>query len=189
MDDPTDIFLNTVTAPSAVDVVFKEDIPPPAGAVPSSVVPEANVAVLPEKTPPEEPALPPLSTDEDSFALAVIEYSGNLAAAYKAVFGDDVKSPGARGNALMARPQIANRVQELSETVRQTTLISVGTHLQELAAIRDLAKHQGQLKVALSAERTRGEVVGLYNHFEHGQQTKGPTNIQINLVSKHDINI
>lgn len=189
MDDPTEIFLNTVTAPADVDVVFKEDIPPSGGSVAQPAQLVEQPAFLPGKTPPEEPALPPLSVDEDSFALAVIEYSGNVAAAYRAVFGEDVKSPGARGNALMALPQVAHRVQELSETIKQSTLISMGVHLQELAIIRDMAKHQGQLKVALSAERTRGEVAGLYNHFEHGQQSKGPTNIQINLVSKYDVNI
>lgn len=131
----------------------------------------------------------PLSVDEDSFALAVIECSGNVQSAYRMVFGDDIKSPTARGRALLAKPQIAARIQELSETIKEATLISLGTHLQELSTIRDMAKVQGQLKIALQAERTRGEVVGLYNRFEHGDRTTGPVNVQINLVSKHDVNI
>lgn len=148
--------------------------------VPSTVVVEA-VEVADE--------LLPLSVDEDSFALAVIECSGNIASAYRMVFGDDAKSPTARGRVLLAKPQVAARIQELSETIKDAALISLGTHLQELSTIRDMAKMQGQLKIALQAERTRGEVVGLYNRFEHGDRSNGPVNVQINLVSKHDINI
>jgi len=46
------------------------------------------------------------------------------------------------------------------------------------------------LKVALGAERARGEVVGLYDNFvSGGKNNAGPANIQINLVSKFDVNI
>lgn len=147
------------------------------------------VDISPEKNIPEEPALPPLSVDEDSFALAMIEYGGNVSAAYRSVFGEDVRSPGARGQALLVLPQVQHRIQELSTAVKESAMVSMGMHLQELAQIRDMAKIQGQLKVALQAERTRGEVTGLYDKFEHGAKDKGPTNIQINLVSKYDVNI
>lgn len=149
-----------------------------------------TVAILPEKNIPEEPALPPLSLDEDSFALAVIEYGGNVATAYQSVFGDNIKSPTARGRALLALPQVQRRIVELSDTIKEVTLVSLGSHLQELAQIRDIAKIQGQLKVALQAERTRGEVTGLYDRFAHGAKDKNtPTNIQINMVSRYDVNI
>jgi hypothetical protein len=137
----------------------------------------------------EEPELPPLSVDEDSFALAVVECGGNLSSAYRMVFGEDAKTPMARGRALLAKPQIVARIHELSETIKESTLVSLGTHLQELSIIRDMAKVQGQLKIALQAERSRGEVVGLYNKFEHGDRGNGPVNVQINLVSKYDVNI
>ena len=147
------------------------------------------VAILPEKNILEEPALPPLSLDEDSFALAVIEYSGNIAAAYQSVFGT-VKSPTARGQALLVLPQVQHRIAELSNTIKEVTLISLGSHLQELAQIRDLAKMQGQLKVALQAERTRGEITGLYEHLGQNAHNKNaPTNIQINMVSRYDTTI
>ena len=137
----------------------------------------------------EEPELPPLTVDEDSFALAVIECGGNIASAYKMVFGEESKTPTARGRALLAKPQVVARIQELSETIKESALVSLGTHLQELSIIRDMAKVQGQLKIALQAERSRGEVVGLYNKFEHGDRGNGPVNVQINLVSKYDVNI
>ena len=148
-------------------------------------------AVVSSDAPPEVPDLPPLTSDQDSFALAVIEYGGNVGAAYREVYGKDVKSPAARGQSLLNLPQVRHRIAELTETVKDASLVSISMHLQELAQIRDIAKMQGQLKVALQAERTRGEVTGLYDRFEHGTrgQNNGPTNIQINLVSKHDINI
>lgn len=182
MDDH-DVFPTATYEPSPVDIsmVIEEPVVQPT----SSEI----VDISPEKNTPEEPALPPLSVDEDSFALAVVEYGGNLSAAYKSVFGEDVRSPGARGQALMALPQIQYRIQELTTTVKESAMVSMGMHLQELATIRDMAKMQGQLKIALQAERTRGEVTGLYDKFEHGSKDKGPTNIQINLVSKYDVNI
>lgn len=183
MDDPTQHFPAQVYEPSSIEIpLVVEDAPLP-------VVVREVVDISPEKNIPEEPALPPLSTDEDSFALAFIEYGGNLAAAYRSVFGEDVKSPTARGQALLILPQVQHRIAELSNTVKEASLVSLGSHVQELAVIRDMAKLQGQLKVALQAERTRGEVTGLYNNFEHGSKDKGPTNIQINLVSKYDVNI
>jgi len=183
MDDPTENFPTQTYEPSFVDIPMVIEDAPLAVAVPQVV------DISPEKNTPEKPALPPLSVDEDSFALAVVEYGGNVSLAYKSVFGDDVRSPGARGQALMALPQIQYRIQELTTTVKESAMVSMGMHLQELATIRDMAKLQGQLKIALQAERTRGEATGLYDKFEHGSKDKGPTNIQINLVSKYDVSI
>jgi hypothetical protein len=105
--------------------------------------------------------LPALTAMEDSFCLAVIEYNGNLSAAYKSVFGD-VARPLASARGLMQRPEIIARVKSLTETVQEAVLVSMASHVTELADIRDLAKVQGNLKVALGAERARGEVAGLY---------------------------
>ncbi|TXH51128.1 MAG: hypothetical protein E6Q97_19035 [Desulfurellales bacterium] len=182
MDD-RDYFPTETYEPVAVDIPLSvEEIALPVAS-------REIVDISPEKNTPEEPALPPLSVDEDSFALAMIEYGGNVAAAYRSVFGEDVRSPTGRGQALLALPQVQHRIQELSTAVKESAMVSMGMHLQELAQIRDMAKLQGQLKVALQAERTRGEVTGLYDKFEHGAKDKGPTNIQINLVSKYDVSI
>lgn len=102
-----------------------------------------------------------LSPDEDNFALAVIEYGGNLRAAYVSVYGEH-SHPTAKAKELLALPHIAARVAELNATVRESAIISAESHLVELANIRDLAKATGSLKVALAAERSRGEVAGFY---------------------------
>jgi len=131
---------------------------------------------------------PPLTAEQDMFALAVVEYSGNIAAAYRVI---DSQSfiPGAKGKAMLMLPQVALRVRDLTEKIQDSALISMGAHLNELANIRDLAKHVGDLKVALGAERCRGEVAGLYVKTVVNDGSNGPVMIQINVASKYDMSI
>lgn len=105
--------------------------------------------------------VPILTTDEDTFCLAVIECGGNLPAAYRQVFGD-VSNAGAKARLLIQRPEIAKRVQALTVAVEEHALVSLGSHLIKLAEIRDLAMGTAQLKVALAAETKRGEAAGFY---------------------------
>lgn len=135
----------------ATEVTFTEVLPSVGNSGGQLAVPAIN----------DPEPYKPLSRDEDNFCLAVIEYGGNLAQAYRSVFGRTTAMT-ARAQALLARPEIRFRIQDLTESVHQGALISLGSHLVELASIRDLAKTQAQLKVALSAERARGEVAGFY---------------------------
>lgn len=108
----------------------------------------------------------PLTLQEDNFCLAVMEYGGNLAAAYRAAFATEdnphPSQPVHKAQQLIARPEIAKRIQELAVLVEEHTLISIASHMQELANIRDLAKATMQLKTALDAEKSRGVVAGFY---------------------------
>ncbi len=135
-------------------------------------------------------AYPPLTRDEDTFALAIIEFSGNVKAAYVATFGVDPFAL-ARGHELLAKPAIALKIRSITDSIQDQSLISVGSHLNELAEIRDLAKATGQLKTALAAERNRGEAVGIYQKHDAMAKGKGNgnVNLQVNFVSKHDQNI
>lgn len=108
------------------------------------------------------PPLPALTLDEDTFCLAVIEYGGNLRKAFQEVWGEDVRQPTARARALIARPEIQVRIQDLGSSVTEQSLISLGGHMVELAEIRDLAKAQGNTKDALASEIARGKVAGFY---------------------------
>ena len=65
-----------------------------------------------------------LSTEDDSFAMAVVEFGGNLRAAYQSVFGEDPYAT-ARAKGLMARPEVAARVHELQHTIKDSQLISI----------------------------------------------------------------
>lgn len=121
----------------------------------------------------------PLTADEDSFALAVIEYGGNLPAAYKSVFGD-VKSPTAKATAMVSRPEIALRIKELNDLTQEHALISLGSHLQQLSKIRDLAIDSGDLRTGLNAEVQRGTVAGYYKDAAKAP-TDGAKFVQINI--------
>lgn len=103
-----------------------------------------------------------ITQQEDTFCLAVIECGGNLPAAYRQAFGEDAGNPGARARELLTRPEIAKRVQALTMAVEEHALVSLGSHLIELATIRDMAKKTDNLKVALQAETKRGEAAGFY---------------------------
>lgn len=130
------------------------------------------------------PALPALTSTEDTFALCVIEYGGNLGAAYRAAFGDNVSNPAAKARELLLRPEVAKRVMKLTEAVQESALISLGSHLTKLAEIRDLGITTGQLKVALSAERNRGEVAGFYQQAaKQGQKNPVNPSVTINIGS------
>jgi len=109
-----------------------------------------------------------LTTDEDNFALAVIEWGGNLRQAYVSVFGEHPQATG-KAKALLARPEVSARVKELNGVILDAHLITMESHLIELANIRDMAKMVGSLKVALNAEEARGKVAGYYvNKIEVG---------------------
>lgn len=112
----------------------------------------------------------PLTPEEDTFALGIIEFGGNIGAAYRAAFGEEARNPVARGRELLTRPEIALRVRQLGEAVQENALISLGSHLTELARIRDLAVVSGQLSVAMKSEVQRGVAAGLYI-----DKTKGPS--------------
>lgn len=121
----------------------------------------APMSALESKTS-EEVALEPLTAEQDAFALAIIEYNGNLKAAYLAVFGETAPSPLANARMLSQNPSVVARVRALLFAAEDQDLISRSAHLAELAEIRDMAKKMGAPKVALEAERSRGEVVGFY---------------------------
>lgn len=140
----------------------------------------ANVAQIPQCT-----------VEESTFALAVTECNGNVAAAYRLTFGSDVQFPLSKGTELLGRPQVAFKIKEITDKIQDASLISIGAHLMELADIRDLAKGTGQLKTALNAERFRGEAIGIYQRHDaaHKGKMAGSVNIQINMASEHDVNI
>ena len=102
-----------------------------------------------------------LTAEEDMFCLAVVEYGGNLREAWVTTFGA-CAAPAARAKALMLRPHIAHRIEDLQGSIKEGHLISVASHLTELANIRDMSKNMGAVNVALQAEIHRGKVAGYY---------------------------
>lgn len=159
-----------------------------------TVVPEA-LANLPVVTPEVQEAVamayPPLTRDEETFCLAIVECSGNISAAYKMTFGDGVSMPLARGKQLLTMPAVALKIRDITDKVQEASLISVGAHLDQMAKIRDLSITTGQLKVAYMAERARAEAVGIYQKHDVHKGKGGGNNVQINvtMASQHDVSI
>lgn len=152
-------------------------------------MPLVDVNPPPERE--EVVSYPPLTQDEETFCLAIIETSGNIGAAYKMTFGTDSYMPLAKGKELLNKPAIALKIRTITDAVQEASLISVGAHLDQLANIRDLSIATGQLKTAYMAERSRGEAVGIYQKHDANNKGKSNNNVQINVMmaSKHDENI
>lgn len=157
------------------DLLITMDDEPPA-------VQTTSVQLIP-------PAPPVLTTEEDSFALAYIEYSGNMVLAYEAVYGPSNARGVGYAMELLQKPHVVARIAQLQYVGHEQNLITLGAHLQELAVIRDLGKQTGQLRVSLMAEQARGEAGGLYNDKGRSSKGGGGVNVQINFASVHDANI
>jgi hypothetical protein len=131
-----------------------------------------------------EVILPALTQQEDTFALAVIECGGNLAAAYKQAIDPECGVAGARARELMSRPEIAKRIHSLQIALEEHSMVSLGSHLGKLAEIRDLAIATDQLKTALGAEKARGEAAGFYTGRQ-AAKPGGPLDEGIRTVNIH----
>ena len=151
---------------------------------PSNALGSHLVAVPPLwYTPGMADQLPALSVQDDTFALAVIEFGGNLGAAYRQAYGDDTVNPGAKARELITRPEIAKRINQIITATQEGALISLGSHLQVLAELRDLSITKGEMKVALNAEVKRGEAAGFYNKAEKASGDQQRPQVVINLGS------
>lgn len=79
------------------------------------------------------------------------------------------------------RPHVAARIKEIRQPVIErlaaTGQLTLETHLQELANLRDEARKSGQYGAAVKAEVARGKAVGLYidrveTHLTTGEKPK-----------------
>lgn len=127
--------------------------------------------------------LPSLTSEEDTFALAIIEYGGNLGAAYRSVFGQEASNPTAKARELLTQPNVAKRIHQLTEAVEEHALISLGSHLVKLAEIRDISILTGNMKVALGAETKRGEAAGFYVKHQAASPNQGGPMVQVTVTA------
>ncbi len=101
-------------------------------------------------------------------------------------FGTDALMASSKGQQLLANPLVQERIQGIMSKIQDSQLISLGAHLMELADIRDTAKATGQIKVALQAERSRGEAGGLYAKH-HMAMAADSTTVQINIMTPEQL--
>jgi phage terminase small subunit len=119
----------------------------------------------------------------DEFALAVVEYGGNVGAAYAEVFGGSAKVGVSRGHLLInTDTRVVARLKQIRESVDDVGVLSRGVHIAELARLRDLAEAQGAVKVAVHCEVKRGEVAGFYDRvIQNRNPSDGPISVTINM--------
>lgn len=85
-----------------------------------------------------------------------------------------------RGNAtrMKADESIMKRVAELQKMAQTRALLTLGEHMGELQTLRELAKQNGQISAATTAEVKRGELMGYY------VERRESTNTNYNISDK-----
>lgn len=132
----------------------------------------------------------PLTVDEDRFALGFVECGGNIRRAWFEAFGAEVTYSAAKAHKMLGQANVALRIKQLQEYAQDHMLLTLGSHLIQLAEIRDVAMARGETKVALNAEISRGEAVGIYSNANgKGKGQQSPQQFTFVINNKNDINI
>lgn len=116
-----------------------------------------------------------LTPKQEKFCLEFIQ-CGNAAEAYRRAYSAEKMKPETVWNSaykLMENGEVKARVQELRETAAQKAMVTLESHLADLARLRDLAEEDGQFSAAITAEISRGKAVGLYTE-RLKQEVSGP---------------
>lgn len=151
-------------------------------------VPHSNGEIIPEAIFNE-----PLTFEEDMFALAFVECGGNVRRAW--VLAHPGEEEHAVASMHLARPMlqksnVALRIKGLQAIDDEHMFITKGSHLIELAKIRDVAMDRGETKVALNAEIARGEAAGLYeSKIKGGKGGTGNVGVTFVINNKNDVSI
>ena len=103
-----------------------------------------------------------LTPKQEEFAKHVASGLTQKEAAKKAGYKGRVV---ARGWMLMSDryyPKVVNRVREIKEELSERYEVTFENHVQKMAEIRDAALVKGNFTAAVAAEKSRGQVAGLY---------------------------
>lgn len=105
-----------------------------------------------------------LTPKQEAFAQAVAT-GKTQADAYRAAFSASKMKPETihkRASELMANGEVTGRVAELRKPVVMAVEITLESHLNQLAYLRDKAEQEGKFSAAVTAEVARGKASGLY---------------------------
>lgn len=132
----------------------------------------------------------PLTELENNFALAVVEFGGNVRKAWRFAAGEntslfDLETP----KLLLKKANVALRIKQLTDLSEEHSLISLGSHLIQLAELRDVALERGETKVALNAEIARGEAAGLYTKAVNKGKGQNQVGVTVVINNKNDLSI
>lgn len=116
-----------------------------------------------------------LTPKQENFCLEFIQ-CGNAAEAYRRAYSaEKMKPETVRNNAykLLCDNDISTMVESLRNQAAQKAMVTLESHLADLARLRDLAEEDGQFSAAITAEISRGKAVGLYTE-RLKQEVSGP---------------
>lgn len=104
-----------------------------------------------------------LTPKQEAFVLAYIE-TGNASEAYRRAY--DSKSTDnaihVEASKLLKNPKVTLRVQMLQKKAEVRAILTLEEHMDELKSLRELAKQNGQVSAAITAEVKRGELRKFY---------------------------
>lgn len=105
-----------------------------------------------------------LTPKQEAFCIAYME-TGNASEAYRRSYDVSESTKEATINRaakeLIDNPKIAARLDELRAPVVQKAAITLESHLEELANLRDMARDEGKYAAAVAAEVARGKASGV----------------------------
>ena len=105
-----------------------------------------------------------LTPKQESFCLAYLE-TGNASEAYRRSYsagGMKPESVNRKAKEVLDNVNIAARIEELREPVRQKAMLTLETHLARLDELSRKAEAAEQFAPAITAETNRGKAAGLY---------------------------
>lgn len=116
-----------------------------------------------------------LTPKQEKFCVEFIQ-CGNAAEAYRRAYSAEKMKPEtiwSNASRIMADSKVLARVSELRAEAAQKAMVTLESHLADLARLRDLAEEDGQFSAAITAEISRGKAVGLYTE-RLKQEVSGP---------------
>ena len=100
---------------------------------------------------------------ELNFIDQMVAYCGKKTATQCAIdSGFGVAGARSRASELMAKDSIRDEIETRLEEIRKKWTITKDQHYQELGELRDIAKETKNINAAVTAEKLRGMVAGLY---------------------------
>jgi len=113
-----------------------------------------------------------LTQKQEAFVQAYLK-SGNATDAYKRAYNCNAMSDEAihvEGCRLIKNPKVALRLQRVAEKVEKKAVLTLEEHMNELHALKEMGKQNGQISAAIKAEELRGKLMRFYvEQVEHGE--------------------
>jgi hypothetical protein len=105
-----------------------------------------------------------LTPKQENFCIAYLD-TGSASEAYRQAYDAEKMKPETitrNSKAMLDKSKIATRLADLGAPVIEKAKMTLESHLETLAGLRDVATKAEQYSAAIRAEENRGNVAGLY---------------------------